>query len=254
MRKKNNQFWASYADLMTSLFFIMLLLFILLIGRTFGVSNKIAECEKSNTNLIDDNIKLRYLLDSKEKYIDSLNIVVGEVSATNEQLNQILQIENQFKELSESSSLVYIDDRKMFVAKDLIGIEIFEPLDDKIKSKYINTVDSVGYSILKVVRSLYHSTPDLRFQLIIEGNAAIPWKKLKSNSFNPNDIKMYKLSYNRALTLYLRWLSIGIDLRKYNTEVIVAGSGFNGVNRDSQIEENNKRFVIQIIPKISKPS
>ena len=43
------------------------------------------------------------------------------------------------------------------------------------------------------------------------------------------------------------------DIRKYNTEVIIAGSGFNGINRDTIIEDNNKRFIIQIIPKIIKP-
>lgn len=45
----------------------------------------------------------------------------------------------------------------------------------------------------------------------------------------------------------------GINLRQYNMEIIIAGSGFNGINRDKTVEENNKRFVIQIIPKISKP-
>lgn len=49
---------------------------------------------------------------------------------------------------------------------------------------------------------------------------------------------MYRLSYNRALALYRRWLSQGIDLRKFNTEVIIAGSGFSGINRDKKVEEN----------------
>ena len=44
-----------------------------------------------------------------------------------------------------------------------------------------------------------------------------------------------------------------LDLRKYNTEIIIAGSGFNGNNRDNKVEENNKRFIIQIIPKIMRP-
>jgi len=48
---------------------------------------------------------------------------------------------------------------------------------------------------------------------------------------------MYRLSYNRALALYRRWLSQGIDLRKFNTEVIIAGSGFSGINRDKKVEE-----------------
>ena len=64
---------------------------------------------------------------------------------------------------------------------------------------------------------------------------------------------MYKLSYDRALALYLYWRNKGLDFRKYNTEVIIAGSGFNGINRDSKTEDYNKRFIIQIIPKINRP-
>lgn len=141
----------------------------------------------------------------------------------------------------------------MFVAKDFIGIEIFNPLDDTIKPEYIATVDAVGQSLQEVVERLHDKNPDLNFQLVIEGNAAIPWQQLQNHSYNPDNVWMYELSYHRALALYLRWLSKGVDLRRYNTEVIIAGSGFNGINRDNRVEENNKRFVIQIIPKISRP-
>jgi hypothetical protein len=62
----------------------------------------------------------------------------------------------------------------------------------------------------------------------------------------------YKKSYERALAVYLLWNNNGINLRQYNTEILISGSGFNGLDRDD-IEENNKRFSIQIIPKISSP-
>lgn len=64
---------------------------------------------------------------------------------------------------------------------------------------------------------------------------------------------MYSLSYNRALALYNRWLEKGLSLCKYNTEIIIARSGFNGNNRDDMNEDNNKRFFIQIVPKINRP-
>ena len=63
---------------------------------------------------------------------------------------------------------------------------------------------------------------------------------------------MYELSYRRALALYNKWK--GLNFRESNTEIIIAGSGFNGVNRDNIVEDNNKRFIIQIIPKIEKPA
>ncbi len=220
--KYKDSFWLSYSDLMTSLFFIMLVLFVVCIGK-MKYDNAALENERNQAN------------------------------AEKEQLERILQLDAQFEELSKSSALQYVEEKKMFVAKDFIGIEIFNPLDDTIKPEYIATVDAVGQSLQEVVKRLHEKNPDLNFQLVIEGNAAIPWQQLQNHSYNPDNVWMYELSYHRALALYRRWLSKGVDLRHYNTEVIIAGSGFNGINRDNKVEENNKRFVIQIIPKISRP-
>jgi len=220
--KYKDSFWLSYSDLMTSLFFIMFVLFVVCI------------------------VKMKY---------DNIDLIkaIDQANAEKEQLERILQLDAQFKELSESSALQYVEDKKMFVAKDFIGIEIFQPLDDAIKPEYLSTVDEVGKSLHHLVKRLYDNSPDMSFQLVIEGNAAIHWQLLQNHSYNADNVEMYELSYRRALALYLRWLSKGINLRHYNTEVIIAGSGFNGINRDHKVEENNKRFVIQIIPKISKP-
>ena len=49
-------------------------------------------------------------------------------------------------------------------------------------------------------------------------------------------------------------VKVNSNFRKYNTEVILAGSGFNGINRDTRAEDYNKRFVLQIIPKINRPA
>ena len=119
--------------------------------------------------------------------------------------------------------------------------------------EYVATVDSVGLQLVQLVKKLHDANPNIDFQLVIEGNAAIPWQKLRAGKYNKDDIEMYKLSYRRALALYQHWKIKGIDLRGYNTEVIIAGSGFNGINRDMQKEDNNKRFIIQIIPKVARP-
>lgn len=221
-RNRNNTFWLSYSDLMTSLFFIMLVLFIVCIVKMKSINSELA-------NALND------------------------TNASKEQLEKILQLDKQFEELSKSSALIYIEDKKTFVAKDFIGIEIFNPLDDTIKEEYIDTVDNVGKSLQQIVKNLYIKNPQLSFQLVIEGNAAIPYERLIQKDFNPDNKEMYELSYRRALALYLRWKRNGFDFRKYNTEVLISGSGFNGINRDMRIEDNNKRFVIQIIPKISRP-
>ena len=218
--KKESYFWTSYSDLMTSLFFVMLVLFVLIIVVLHNVNKDLEEA-------------------------------LGKAKATIEQLNKLMQLEEQFEELSKSSALKYNEKKKMFVAKDFEGIEIFFSNQDMIKSDYLPTVDEVGKSIEQLVKNLYQKNPDLNFQLVIEGNAAIPWEQLRNKSYNSDNKDMYVLSYRRALALYLRWQSIGINLRDYNTEIIIAGSGFNGINRD-KVEDNNKRFVIQIIPKIKR--
>lgn len=226
--KQKDPFWTSYSDLMTSLFFVMLVLFIICLVKVGGI----------NKDLRRGNERMGVLIDS--------------VNATNTQLKNILQLEEQFKVLSQSSSLEYDSVRKMFYAIDFQEKEIFNPNDDKIRPEYYGIVDTVGYDILSILQSL-NQNKEFKYQMVIEGNAAIKWENLQSGNFNPDNIAMYRLSYNRALALYLYWKNKGIDFRQYNTEVIIAGSGYNGINRDDRIEDYNKRFVIQIIPKINKP-
>ena len=226
--KQKDPFWTSYSDLMTSLFFVMLVLFIIClvkVGKTNGE------------------------LKGKVDALDSLN---QSLNADNEDLRNILQLENQFKVLSESSSLEYDSIKKMFYAKDFQEKEIFYSNDDKIKEEYFGIVDTVGHDLSQILQSL-HQNEYFNYQMVIEGNAAIKWQNLKSGNYNPDNEEMYHLSYRRALALYLYWKSKGIDFRKYNTEVIIAGSGFNGINRDNKVEDYNKRFIIQIIPKINRP-
>lgn len=229
-KKQSDTFWLSYSDLMTSLFFIMLVLFIVCIIKMKVVNNELANA-------------------------------LGEKDATIEQLNRILQLDAQFSELSKSSTLRYVEDKKMFVAKDFENIEIFYPyIDEKhisqasvIKSELLPKVDQVGCDLEALLSTLHEQNPNFSYQLVIEGTAAIPWDKKVNHIFNPDNEKMYNLSYKRALALYNRWKANGLNLRKYNTEIIIAGSGFNGLNRDEQNEDNNKRFFIQIIPKINRP-
>lgn len=217
-QKKESFFWTSYSDLMTSMFFVMLVLFVLAIAL---LHHKVVEIQD----------------------------LYNRVLVQNEQYEKLLQLEAQFEELGRSTDFVYIEDKRMFVAKDFVGIEIFNPNEATIKQEYVAIVDKVGTSLQEMVKRLYEKNPNLRFQLVIEGNAAIPWQMKCDNTYNPDNITMYKLSYDRALALYMHWKQNGIDLRKYNTEVIISGSGFNGINRDNNVEENNKRFIIQIIPK-----
>lgn len=180
--------------------------------------------------------------------------ILAETQATNEQLQQILQLDKQFKELSNSSVLGYDEEKKMFFAKDFVGVEIFNPNDDNIKPEYLDKVREVGEALKVILHKLHEENPRFSYQLVIEGIAAIKWDQKAAGTYNPDNQEMYWLSYRRALALYNKWRSQELNLRNYNTEIIIAGSGFNGINRDNRVEDNNKRFIIQIIPKVSRPN
>ena len=211
--KKDNIFWISYSDLMTSLFFIMLVLFVVSIGY-INIKNK-----QEKVGLI------------KEK----------------ERLEKLLNLEKQFGPLIKDNSFYYLPKCKKFIAKDLMGIEIFEPNQFVIKPEYISTTINVGHKIENFLKQLNTQNPDLSYLLVIEGNMANTFDK----RINKDDNFGYLISYQRALSVYNLWLKNNINFREYNIEVMLCGSGFNGLCRD-EIEENNKRFSIQIIPKVSK--
>lgn len=218
-RRKTDSFWLSYSDLMTSLFFIMLVLFIVCIIKMKGVQKTLAE--------------------EKEQ-----------IEIEKERLENVLKLEDQFKELSEFSSLRYDEEHKTFIAKEFEGIEIFQSESDVIKLEFLDKVDKVGRDLETVLKQLNDQNKNFRYLLVIEGNAANSYK----NPMDPDRAYPYRLSYDRSLALYYRWTKVDhINLRQYNTEVQICGSGLNGINRDTKNEDNNKRFVIQIIPKISRP-
>lgn len=226
--KQNDSFWTSYSDLMTSLFFVMLVLFIVCLVKVNGINQGLRNANE-------------------------------EANAQIEEYKRILQLKEQFEVLTQASSLEYDSGKKMFYAKDFQEKEIFNPftgnnMEDasKIKDEYIDIVDTVGNDLIKILEQL-NSNKQFSYQLVIEGNAAIPWQQLQNGSYNPDNTTMYDLSYRRALALYNRWRSNGLNFRQYNTEIIIAGSGFNGNNRDHRVEDYNKRFIIQIIPKIDRP-
>ena len=252
--RDRNFFWVSYSDLVTSLFFITLVLFVICLAIIGGRGDVITENQELKKRQIELESQLNKLVKDLAKantMLDKTKIELSEANATVEQLNQITQLDNQFKVLANSSSLGYNDEKKMFYVKDFVGVEIFQPNKDRIKTEYLAKVDKVGQDLIGILRSL--SATNFKYQLVIEGTAAIPYSKLKDKSFNADDKKMYELSYRRALALYNTWHNREYDFRKFNTEIIIAGSGFNGINRDEYKEENNKRFIIQIIPKVGKP-
>jgi hypothetical protein len=206
-KKHKDFFWMSFSDLMTSLFFVVLVLYV-----------------------------LTYVMLKKEQ---------NKLEIENEKLNQILQLEQQFKPLQNDNDFIYLQECKKYISKELNSIEIFEPNKSTILEKHKSSTIKVGSKLENLLKDLNVANANFSYLIIIEGNMANSWDK----KFSTDSEYGYKKSYERALAVYSLWSNNNIDLRKYNSEILISGSGFNGLCRD-KVEENNKRFSIQIIPKI----
>ncbi|AVR47062.1 hypothetical protein C7S20_18415 [Christiangramia fulva] len=207
-KKKNDYFWVSFSDLMTTLFFVMLVLFVLTVVY--------------------------------------LKIEQAKTEATLDQYKKIVQLEKQFEPLQKDGDFFYLPDCKKYVASDLMGVEIFEPEKTQILPRYVGKTIAVGQKLESFLNGLEKENPDFSYLLVIEGNMANTY----DHRISKNSDYGYKTSYERALAVYDLWLENGINFRKDNVEVLISGSGFNGLCREEK-EENNKRFSIQIIPKVS---
>jgi hypothetical protein len=124
---------------------------------------------------------------------------------------------------------------------------LFQAHDDKIPAEFYEALVKAGNKLSAVVSNLPER---VRCQLVIEGRAARQLDEKSSRSgFDPK--YPYNLSYRRALALYRFWQSRNIFFDEKKCEVIVAGSGFDGVGRDVD-EDKNKRFIIHLVPKIGE--
>ena len=199
MKHKESFFWTSYSDLMTSLFFIMLVLFVLVI----------------------------VLLHKR-------------MEATERELTEIKLVQKSTKDLSKQ----YFE-YNPFYKKYVLKVHcFFEELHYEIGELPKGTriqLAAAGDEIQKFL--LKHK--DNKYLLIIEGQAS-------RNSMRWTDSN-YDLSFERAYALMKYWKDeCGIYFGG-NVEVQIAGSGDGRYNietmRDQNIEANNQRFLIHIIPK-----
>lgn len=201
-QKQESYFWTSYSDLMTSLFFVMLVLFVLACAM---LKNKIDEVEKQKEATEKELAKIREI----EESIEAIDPHFFEYNSTHKK--HILKINVQFKKGSSDIS--------------------------DIPSNQQTELLMAGNSISEFLKN---SSDDVRYLLIIEGQSS-------HDDYPGNDV----LSYNRANSLKQFWSGKRIDFGK-KCEVIVSGSGQNGVMRslpDNAFNEKNQRFLIHIIPK-----
>jgi flagellar motor protein MotB len=212
--KTKDFFWPSYVDLLTALFAVVLVLFVL------------------SFKLFRDREK--ELENGKKKY---------ELYA--KQYRRLLDIDRQIQALEREGTFTYDSVYKRFLVKGFMGKEIFTQGSFAIKDEYKPIALQAGREILNLINS-FGSNTEISFVVLIEGNTAKQDDGHPKGTIDGN----YELSYRRSLALHNLWEENGIRFGN-STEVILSGSGVYGIGRDNT-EENNKRFLIQVIPKIRK--
>ena len=231
MSKKNSKgalFWTSYSDLMTTLFFVMLVLFIV-------VTIAMGKIVQNNKVVIDELAHLRNLKDSIENLHD--------VIVANEQaVNKIKEIEKSIENIDHN----WFEYKPQY-KKHMLKIDVtFETGQSDITNIPLETREDLYQAGLAIERFLNKAEKEfgesVEYLLIIEGQAS-----------NDGYSRNFELSYERALALY-KYLkeNRSLDLKRKNCEVLISGSGTQGTMRalpDNGSNKTNQRFLIHILPK-----
>ena len=215
----NHSFWPSYVDIMTTLFAIMLVLFVVSYSRF-----KVKEAE------------LKKLADKYEE-IKSIYKAVENIDSTYFEFNP-LYVKHIFK---------------IQVTYQLGKFRLHELQDDLFNVKAADSlrqqIIKAGQEIRRTIVQLQNNDSirqDIKYLVVIEGQASADG--YNTDDWHNNDV----LSYQRALELHKFWQSeAGIDFSSMNRcELVISGSGIKGVPRDTVNEVNNQRFLIHIVPVI----
>jgi len=234
MKKKSSGqtfFWLSFSDLMTSLFFIMLVLYTLTYINLKKKENELKET-------VED---LKHKLEVYEIVEQNLRPL--------KQDSILFRYESKFKRFTLAFDVHF-------------KVGLSEINTDELDN-YESTIAKIGQAgnqlkvLIDNLRKQKLDDPKLKnvsYLLIISGYAS---------QLLVNDEKRdYKLSYQRAYSLWRHWKEINIDFEdlKYDglIDLQISGNGWGGVGRfardiqnNFEEEKKNQRFIIQIIPKIS---
>lgn len=248
--RKSGFFWVSYADLMTSMFFVMLVLYVVSYLKMKVFHEELLSANKDLKELLEENEK-------KEKII--------KVQA--EKFQIIQSVEKNLEPLKKGNGLFVYESkykryRLAFDVQYTLGSS--EIKIGEIEDYYctIQNLDEVGLELKNVIERLrLQRQKDIKYLnisylIVVSGSAS----DLPGNDEDDN----YRLSYNRAYNLYKYWKlnqDIDFDDERYHdfVEFQIAGNGIGGIGRfpclkddNYSSEQKNQRFLINIIPKIGE--
>lgn len=206
-KKRESFFWTSYSDMMTSLFFIMLTLFVLAIALLHREVVQIGKDKEATEAELQKINEIRTAVQSIDPNYFSYDPVYKK---------HILKTEVKFRAGSSN-----MNDLDHVTKVELLAVR------DTIKS---------------FLDDLIAKDKSASYLLIIEGQAS-------RDNYPLNN----QLSYERALSLFKFWFPNQKEttLQFYNLpcEVVIAGAGYMEGKPRATTNEDNQRFLIQIIPK-----
>jgi outer membrane protein OmpA-like peptidoglycan-associated protein len=153
---------------------------------------------------------------------------------------RLQDIEGTIRELADREHFTYQPQFKRYVFTRDVQ---FKKGDDTIDASYYEFLRETGNAISNLVERLKADPAkrDAKYLIIIEGMAS-------KDNYQDN----FGLSYKRALSLYSFWKRENIVFDPDVCEILIAGSGTEGVGRyGGDQESRNQRFLIQIIPKVA---
>ena len=137
-RNRSNTFWLSYSDLMTSLFFIMLVLFIVCVVKMKGINDQLDK----------------------------------EVNAKEEQLRKIEELNNSIKEI-DNKYFAYDEQFKRHTLKDIeVSFNTYSSNIYDIEQEQLDKLLKAGLAIAHFMNSAKSKIPEAQYMLIIEGQSS----------------------------------------------------------------------------------
>ena len=221
--KKKNFFWISYTDLMTSLFFIMMVLFVITVSIL-----------KERTEVLEGEIEI---LETVSKNIEKLKE------------NKLFLYNSIYKRYTLDFSVEFINDSSSISTGSLLDF------DSTVKN-----LGDVGKELKTIIDRLSElkdndaSYRNISYLIIISGSASNIGPK------DHNYFLSYNRAYN-LYKFWRDEKGIDFDAEEYHDliDFQIAGNGIGGVGREKPENGNtyttkNQRFIINVVPKIGEYS
>ncbi|WP_181305330.1 hypothetical protein [Rufibacter sp. XAAS-G3-1] len=199
MNKENRDFfWPSYVDLMTALFLIMLVLFVL----SFKMfRDKDAENRR--------NIALMQVEIQEKRKLDEIKAALARLDGRYFQYNE------------------------KYKRHELLVDVLFDQSSATIPQRSLAPLRRAGEELSRVINSIKKT--DVKYLIVIDGRAAT-FPKGDARNITQREYAL-ELSYKRALALLQFWRNAGIRFPADRIELIASGSGFEGAGRTGDVRD-----------------